>query len=210
MRVALVVLAVGASACGHKAPEATSGEPVAGCTLTPLGDPHQPIAMKLMAAAVNDMAPFMYAGTPQPLANGGTVPIIAPPQGGFVVYIGARATNIDPCGVQVSGVITDTASNLVRVDERTANLTPYGDGWGGPMDHDPLAPALANVAVCPNEWASSDAYGVPFKLTISLTERSGRKASRSIQATLSCAEPQNKASCSCQCKKGYMLGETCH
>jgi hypothetical protein len=212
MRVGLALgMMLAASGCGQNAPDETAatGGPVAGCKLAPVGDVSKPIEMKLVAAGVNDQGLMQFAGTPKPIADGSVIPMIVPPQGGWVIYVGARANNIDPCGVQVKGVLTDPATQQVTVDERTAKLTVGTDGWAGPLEHDPLAGALANVAVCPNQWASNDMYGNTFKLTVTLTERSGRSASQSIDVKLECAEAQYKNSCSCQCKKNYVLGESC-
>ncbi len=202
----LVALALGG--CGHPADPAPEPDPIAGCDLKPLGDPTKPIDMELLAAEVNPKPPY-FAGVPKPILDGGSVAMIVPPQAGWVIYVGARATNIDPCELDLKGVLKDTATGQLRVDERTINLKPRGDGWGAPIDNDPLGSDLSNVPVCPNQWASNDMYATPFELTVSLTERGGRSASKTIKVNLSCAEPQFKASCSCQCKKDYKLGQVC-
>jgi hypothetical protein len=182
---------------------ACSGEPsvdaVPGCKLSPLGDATKPIELELQSLDPSKVA--------HDLADGGSVAMIVPPQGGWVIFVGARATNIDPCAVQLSGVLTDPESKQVRIDERTTNLKPTGDGWGGPIDGD--ISTVSNIPVCPNQWASADLFGNPFELTVTLSDRHERSASKTIKVVPECAEPHFKASCSCQCQKDYILGEAC-
>jgi hypothetical protein len=123
------------------------------------------------------------------------------------VFVGAVATNIAACGVELSGVLRDTSSGQVRVDARTANLVPRGDGWGGPVDGD--ISTFSNIPLCPNQWASTAVYDSSFELTVSVTEPGGRSASQTIQVTPVCGEPMHEAECLCQCQQGYMLGEMC-
>jgi hypothetical protein len=174
-------------------------QPVAGCELPPLGDLAKPIEMKLCA-----MDPSKVA---QDIQDGGTIANIVPPQGGWVVFAGARATNIDPCEVQLKGVLRDTTSGQVSVDERTVNLKAASGGWGGPIDGD--ISTVSNIYTCPNQWASTDIADNTFELTVSLRDRQNRTASKTIKVVPECAEPHVKASCQCQCTKGYKLGDVC-
>ncbi len=193
--VAFAAALFGASCGGAE----TTETPIAGCTLAPLGDLAKPIEMELVYL---DTAKKI-----QPLQDGGALPMIVPPQGGWVVFVGARATNLEPCGVTVKGVLRDANNQQVRVDERTTKLVPTGDGWGGPVDED--ISTVANVPTCPNQWASQAIPGLPIELTYSITDRDGRTASKSINVIPECAEPPFKNACLCQCKKDYVLGESC-
>ena len=49
-----------------------------------------------------------------PLADGGPLAILQPPQGGRVVFVGVRATNVDGCGLQLTGALRDETSRQVR------------------------------------------------------------------------------------------------
>lgn len=183
--------------CG--CPEPTPpGDDGGSCSLEFLGDPTQDIALEpLQLDAAGDLTP---------LSEGGTVDLILPPQGGRVIFVGARATNIDPCEVQVKGVIRDLDSGQVRFDTRIVNLTVDGDfGTSNALD----IASLSNVPLCPNQWSARDAFGVPYELSIELTDRAGRSAETIVQVTPTCAEPEFEAQCLCICKQGYILGETC-
>lgn len=180
-------------------PEETGEPPIAGCTLEPLGDLTKPIEMELVYL---DAEKKMH-----PLANGDAIPMIVPPQGGWVIFVGARATNIDPCGVTVKGVLRDANNQQVRLDQRTTKLVSKGDGWGSPVEGD--ISTVANVPTCPNQWASQAIPNVPIELTYSLKDRGGRTASKTIQVVPECAEPIYKNACLCQCSKDYVLGESC-
>jgi hypothetical protein len=142
-----------------------------------------------------------------PLHDGDTIALDFPPQGGRVVFAGVRANNLDPCGVELSGALRDTPSNEVRIDVRTVNLLP--DDAGAGVTSDTNISNFANVPVCPNQWSSRDAFGVPYALTVSVKDRSGRTASQTIQVTPTCAQPSNAAECACECAHGYVLGQPC-
>ncbi len=177
----------------------TTETPVAGCTLAPIGDPTKPIEMELVYLDVKKEI--------QPLADGGAIPMIVPPQGGWVVFIGARVNHIDPCGVTIKGVLRDTGNDQVRLDERTTKLITDAGGWGGPEAGD--ISTVANIPTCPNQWASAALDDVPIELTYSVKERGGRTVSKTIQVVPECAEPLYKNACMCQCSAHYVLGASC-
>ncbi len=142
-----------------------------------------------------------------PLQDGDTVALVFPPQGGRVIFAGARATNLDACAVQITGALRDETTKQVRVDARTVNLLRSGDGWG---ESDPTdISSFANVAVCPNEWSKTNIYGTEYQLSLSVTDAEGRTASVTLEVTPACAQPENAAECMCICMGGYVLGQSC-
>lgn len=171
-----------------------------GCKLPFVGDPAQPIGLSLVTRG-----PELVS---KDLADGGMAPMILPPQGGRVVLVGVRATNIDPCGVELAGSIRDTATKQVRVDQRTTNLAPSADGTLAESVPEDIS-TYANIPTCPNQWASTDIQGNAFEVTVSVTDRQGRSASQTLNAVPFCAEPENEAECLCKCQQGYMLGQAC-
>lgn len=185
------------AACASDAP--TEPPPIAGCTDPFLGDPSKPMDLELVYLGVDE--------TTRPLNDGDSLPMIVPPQGGWVVFVAGLVSNVDPCGATLKGVLRDPTSGAVRVDERTARLVATTDGRGGPADGD--ISTFANVATCPNQWAAQALPGNPIELTYSVTDRGGRSAKKTITVIPECAEIQYANSCKCQCKKDYVLGETC-
>lgn len=169
------------------------------CMLEYLGDEKADITIELQ---YSDPAVKKH-----PLVDGGPLPLVFPPQGGRVAFVGARMTNLDPCGVQISGAIRDQVSKQVRLDGRTINLTPTGDGYGESSETD--ISTFANIPLCPNQWSDSNIYGTEFQLEFEVTDRQGKKAKVTTTVVPTCAEPDREAECLCQCRGGYILGESC-
>jgi hypothetical protein len=165
------------------------------------------------AAPQFDLQVLSADGTVSPLVDGGTVPIIAPPQGGRVLFIGVHATNVDGCGLQLQGAVRDLATNKVQVDSRTINLVPTGDGWGVSglfgAGYAPDISTFSNVQVCPNEWSMTNIYGTTYGLEVTVTDRGGRTLTQKIHVTPECGEPASLAQCTCICMGGYVLGQAC-
>jgi hypothetical protein len=151
--------------------------------------------------------------TVAPLADGDSIPMILPPQGGRVVFVGVRATNVDGCGLQLTGALRDLATQQVRVDSRTINLIDTHDGYGvSGMASSSVASAIAdfsNVPLCPNEWSSTNVYGTVYGLEVTIQDREGRQLTKKIHVTPECGEPDNLSECLCICKGGYVLGQAC-
>jgi hypothetical protein len=185
------------AACSPSAATPDAGP--TGCTYGPLGDPTQPAQVQVLALGADMTAVQLHDGDPVALAF--------PPQGGRVIFAGVRATNVDPCAVQLEGVLRDETTQEVRLDSRTINLKPTGDGWG---ESDPTdISTFANVPVCPNEWSKTNIYGTEYELALSLTERSGRMETQSLKVIPACSDPAEAAVCLCICQGGYVLGQSC-
>jgi hypothetical protein len=197
-----VTLGVGCADPETVPPPEDAGSDVAPvpCKLGYLGDRAREPEIKLTALGVD--------GTSTDLAEGGNVPIITPPQGGRVLFVGARVTNILPCSATITGSLRDPDTRQLRADKRTVNFAPTGDGWGGSVDAD--IATFANIPVCPNQWASRNIFDSSFELTIAIADKEARQAEKSIHVTPVCAEPGALLSeCTCICKQGYVLGERC-
>jgi hypothetical protein len=189
----------------HATPDAGPVPTDGGCGAGFLGDPSKDIDFEFRALHAD--------GTDTPLADGGDLALIFPPQGGRVAFVGVRATNLDPCSVQLTGALRDEPTQQVRVDARTVNLLPSGDGWGtsAPASQSISAArdTYSNVPLCPNQWASSDVFDHEFQLEVTLLDRTKRTMTKSIKVTPRCAEPDRAVECRCLCKLGYVLGEAC-
>jgi hypothetical protein len=177
--------------------EATSGS--SPCQYNFIGDSSLDPEVEVTARDVD--------GAAQRVDEGGTVPLILPPQGGRVIFVGVRATNMNACGARITGFLRDPATNKIVIDARTVNLKPTLDGRAGSIDTD--ISTFANIPICPNQWSTADAFGAEYQLEVSVKDRDGRVAKKALHVTLACAEPENEAQCKCICKQGYVLGETC-
>ncbi|WP_437334048.1 hypothetical protein [Sorangium sp. So ce394] len=197
-RRALAALLLVAPACGD------DGEPPPPvveemCKLGTLGEEGAPIQIDVIA--------LDSSGVSRPVSDGDAVDIVMPPQGGRVLFLGVRATNLGACGVQLSGALRDPGSGRVMSESRTVNLKPTGDGWGASVDVD--ISTFANVGVCPNNWSSRDIFDQDYEIVVQVKDREGRTASHTTQVRPACNEPELEVECRCICKHGYILGEAC-
>lgn len=170
-----------------------------GCELTYLGDSVAEIEMELVFSG-GDAADH-------PLTDGAVIDLVLPPQGGRVLFVGVRATNLDPCEAELSGVLRDLDTQQVRFDTRTVNLTPDGSGWGRSASGD--LSSYANIPVCHNTWLEKDAYENDFELEVNLKDREGKTAQVKLMVRPTCSEPAVYDECRCICRGGYVLGEMC-
>ncbi len=169
------------------------------CTLPFLGDPTKEPEIEVF---------FQGADTQDHACEpGGPIDIIEPPQGGRVLFVGVRATNIDPCAVTLTGTLRDLSSTAIRFDTRTLNLRDEGNGYGRSAPGD--IAAYSNIPVCHNTWTDRNIYGEPFTLEVTLKDRHGKEVEESLQVVPRCAEPANEAQCLCICEGGYQLGDAC-
>jgi hypothetical protein len=144
-----------------------------------------------------------------PLAAGGEIHLIKPPQGGEVVLVGARARNV-ACVVQVFASLRDEASGRIAGSEgRPVKLTPTADGWGEP-EHPAEFSNYANVPACPsgNMALRKNLHGEPYLVRLRLEDR-GRSAEATARVTPICAEPGLADKCRCECGANYVLGQSC-
>jgi hypothetical protein len=145
--------------------------------------------------------------------DGGAVPMLLPPQGGRVIFAGVRATNIDGCALQVTGVLRDLTTQRVTFESRTINLTSTGDGWGASaVSAASLSAAISsfsNIPVCPNQWSATDVYGHAYGLEVTIRDREKRELTKKIEVTPECGQPANLGECLCICRAGYVLGQAC-
>ncbi|HEY6458797.1 MAG TPA: hypothetical protein VIY73_01565 [Polyangiaceae bacterium] len=147
------------------------------------------------------------------IADGASVPMILPPQGGRVIFVGVHATNVDGCELQLTGALRDLTTQEVRVDSRTINLIDTHDGYGvSGLPNTSVSSAItnfSNVALCPNEWSPTNIYGTQYGLEVTIQDREGRQVTNKIKVTPECGQPENLDQCLCICKGGYVLGESC-
>ena len=199
--------AAGAGVAGSGAAEAGTaglggGVPLSGCPSPFAGDPALPPAIEVLAVGT-----FNVAATP--LDDGGSLTILPPPQGGSIVLVGARARNLNPCGVMLTVGLRDTQTQQVRLDARTVNLqtstaAPY---W---VETSSQLAGMANVPVCPNQWAST----YFFRPRLPAGSDGGRQRPPSGHEDAAgdpglLDDKNYPMTCSCQCVAGYTLGQAC-
>lgn len=180
-------------------PTEDAGVVIGGCRLPFVGDPNAPMEMDVIALGPN--------GKLVTLTNGSDITLMFPPQGGRVLFAGVRARNVNPCAVRIAGALRDPVSKQVQIDNRIVNLEVTDDGYGrsSPFDID----AFANIFACPNHWSDQDLMDAPYELTLTLTDKEGRKVTRVLEVIPRCNEPGVISGCRCQCDVDYMPGMQC-
>lgn len=192
---------IATSSCDGGGVDADGGarDAAGSCGAAFLGDPGRPPVIEAFYLGAD--------GADHPLEDGGTIDLVEPPQGGRVVLVGARASNVDPCAVQLRAAVRDPDTGLVRLDARTVRLRDEGDGFGRGVPAE-LAD-YANVPICPNSWTDRDVFDAAFTLEIELRDAEGREASASMMVRPRCTAGAGEARCRCICAGGYELGDAC-
>jgi hypothetical protein len=209
-RSAVVALALAIAACSDSGPAGGSGaggSPAPVCAFPFIGD----------EAAEPEIELFVHGadGADHPVSDGAVLDIIEPPQGGRVIFVGARARNVSGCGLLLTGAIRDPNTQQVRFDTRTVNLEPDAEGWGS-VELGNLS-VYANIPVCANKWTEQDIFGGDFTLEMKLVDPDGKTVEKIVPVTAACTSVSQAetppdvtlAGCYCTCKGGYVTGETC-
>jgi hypothetical protein len=144
----------------------------------------------------------------QPVADGDSIPMEPPPQGGFVMYIGAAVRNMDACNIKLAGTLRDPQGGAqLGFDARNTNLVLGSDGAArsDPRDNS----NEANVNACP-DYDTKDRSGGQFILEMKVTDREKRTATATHSVKLVCdpSLPLDALSeCVCTCSANYSLGK---
>ena len=132
------------------------------------------------------------------------VPLMQPPQGGWIVLLGARARNIDGCRLRMTAALIDGCNgDIIDLDSRPTLLVTGSDGWGVSTPT-----TFANLPVCPHPTATRDLNDVQYRMQVVVEDDDGRKATTELTLMPRC--PANAPMCNCQCARDYTLGSDCN
>jgi hypothetical protein len=189
-RLALLLLTFAAT-CG--------GPPQPACPAGFIGDPSlPPEAQMVYTDGVSQQILDVSAGM--------AIPLVPPPQGGYVMYLAARVRNMDSC-VEFRGTLRDPVTgDEVGFDARGSTLEMHDDGWGWPKA---ISNAnLSNVNGCP-DYSASDVQGRGYTLEMQVVDKSGRSitVSQPIVPTCMLTNAADQADCICTCSANYVLGK---
>jgi hypothetical protein len=147
--------------------------------------------------------------TQAPLSDGDPLDLVAPPQGGFVAFVGGLIGGMRSPNAQLTGRVLDPGGAEVARDSRTVILQPLA---GHPGTYTPDLRSyvgLANLTLCPSS-ASTDRVDHPVIVELAVTElETGRTGTGQAQVTLVCRQPDasSQVRCRCQCAAGYYPGK---
>jgi hypothetical protein len=162
-----------------------------------------------------DVTLAMYSAQAMTLTvvnEGDAVDLVYPPQGGFVMFVGAQVRGLDAnvADVALKGRLLDAAgTTALASDMRTVTMQPSASD---PTTYVPDLRSyvdVANVTVCPS-YFPFDLFGQPYTLEIAVTELSTMRTGVSRHGVVpSCrqtdAAMQNK--CMCECAANYHIGK---
>src|SRR5262249_29341863 len=111
----------------------------------------------------------------------GRVPLIQPVQGGKVLFVSARARNLDGCPAHIVAALIDPETKLVVASEgRDIFLKPTSDGWLEPdLPEEP--DNYSNLPACPTANLSRDIDEQPYTLQLKIQDLKGRTQETSLQ-----------------------------
>jgi hypothetical protein len=139
----------------------------------------------------------------------GHLPLIEPPQGGKVMFIGVRARNVDGCGATLTTALVEPGSgSVVSLERRPVFLDPQPDGWLHPRLPAEMS-NYSNLPACPRANLARSIASQPYDLKVVFTDVAGRSAERVLPIVPTCGEPERYAACECECAKDYVLGGVC-
>jgi hypothetical protein len=138
-----------------------------------------------------------------PLSDGADVHLQLPPQGGAVLFVGARAGNLSGAPVELEGRLS-VDGQLAGSDRRSSTFVQTGSYFAPALDS---SLAMANVPVCPSGVVTLDQAA---RLRVTLTDGE-RSAFVELEVIPRCA--QSDASvlslCRCVCAADFLPGQ-CH
>ncbi len=186
---ALAVLAA-VAACGD--PPAELGD--AGPDAIPcgvVGDPSLPAELQVVYQTVD--------GTAAPLDDGAELRLVDPPQGGKILLVGVRVTNVDLCGATIQVAMKDLVTGRVAgIERRPVAWRIADDGFAEPAQPDQISD-YANVPVCPNANIAQDIDGNPWRLEVRFYDQAQQATEQLLTVTPSCADSWDPALCACEC-----------
>jgi hypothetical protein len=154
-----------------------------------LGDAGAPIELQLVA-----LVPGVGLTV---LADGAQVPLSQPPQGGRVIYAGARARNLNACGVVMSAHLLDPDGGVAisGLDQRPADLDLEAGGFYGPSE-DALIFELPNIPACP-DFLGRGVAAMDAILEVTVTDTEGKTAKAALRVVPTCDTADLECPCMC-------------
>jgi hypothetical protein len=172
----------------------------------------QPDSVQIDAPPAGPEVAIMYRsrdGMAVDATDGAHVPLIFPPQGGFVMLVGARVHRFDPASVTITASLRDALdSPVLTLEMRPVELATGIDGWASPANPSDMFD-WANLPTCPLAMATRNLYDQTYVLRIAAVDGGGTMAEQRLSIVPACEAGANGDMCRCQCRLGYKLGDPC-
>ena len=162
-----------------------------------VGDPTQPAELQVVARGL------------APVADGDTLLLETPPQGGHVIFAGVRVKNADLCGASLQAAVRDPCTNRVLgIERRPIAWRIAEDGFAEPAQPQEISD-YANVPLCPNAAAADDLDGPALQLELRFYPSGADPVDLTMAITATCADNDAPNLCRCECDSDYELGVQC-
>jgi len=165
------------------------------------GDPQQALEVNVVYRTTDTFMPIPVAPAQAQL--------IQAPQGGQVLFVGVRVTNIAGCNVTISTSLVDTGTGAVAsLESRPITLEKGTDGWLQPRLPTSMS-NYSNLPACPRANLTRSIDNQTYELRVRLTDAQGRMSLTSTNIVPTCGTGANATLCHCQCAQNYVQGMPC-
>ncbi len=141
------------------------------------------------------------------LQDGDEAHLQSAPQGGFVIFVGARIKNLDTSTVELEGKLTDPQTGLIAADRYVeSTMIPAPDEPGASMSDYTSIREVVHLYLCPN-YETIDVVGRIYELEIRAKEVGAQESTGvvtvKVKPTCSANDGGLGSQCTCQCQAGY-------
>jgi hypothetical protein len=139
------------------------------------------------------------------LVDGATLSLQMPPQGGQVVFVGARVRGLASSLVQLTARLVAGDGSEIGVDTRESSFVAEPGNAALMIPDLHSFAGVSNVPVCPGATSAS-LDGAHTRLTVTVSEAgSGRMGVATLATILRCQQTDAsvRARCQCECAPGY-------
>lgn len=139
--------------------------------------------------------------TPAPIVSGGPLELFAPPQGGFVVLIGARVAGLDSKTVELAARLTSATGMLLAESTRTTELVPAPKAGWLETDASDLYSAV-HLTLCPPEpsvTVADESAHLELLVTELYSDFSSGRVEFDVTPTCVAGGAADADYCRCQC-----------
>jgi len=171
--------------CGCPGPQPVAPGP---CTpQRPAGDLSQPV--QLLPITLDGQ------GALHALHDGDPVLLQTPPQGGYVIYAGVAALNLEACGAVITAQLLDATSGtpVTGLDQRSVDFTVASAGYFWPADG---YTQTANIPSCPDALHLG-VVGRSAILRVDVSDANQRTARVEVNVTPACGAGDARCACLC-------------
>lgn len=143
------------------------------------------------------------------LSDGDAAMVRFASQGGYAMFVGARASGLEPGTARVASELVNPEDGQALVsDARAIEVLESADGSGEIEPDFQSSANFSHLVPCPN-YGTRPVNGVEWilKLKMSDPEVDARSGSVSVRVTPTCAQGSRYLKCLCECEPNYYFAK---